>query len=140
MKRLLLLAALFVVVATGCRGPKGSPGGTVKSFFSAIVAQDWDAMAEIASEKSMQKMGSTDRAISFFSRNYTGWLGADVTIDEELIDTSEVNATVHFTCIQTTKENYKEVQYDCSDIYTLVKQDDGKWHLHLPGSTKLRSM
>lgn len=139
MTRLLLLMALLVFTA-GCRGPKGSPGGTVKSFFSAIVAEDWEAMTEIASEKSLQKIGSSDRAMQFFARNYGGWLSADVSIDEELIDTSEVNATVHFTCVQTVKENYKNVDYDCSDIYTLVKQDDEKWHLHLPGSTKLRSM
>ncbi|MFT3711167.1 MAG: nuclear transport factor 2 family protein [Archangium sp.] len=139
MKRLMLLAALLML-APACRGPKGSPGGTVKSFFSAIVANDWDAMTEIASDKSMSKLGSGDRANQWFAKNYRGWVSADVTIDEELIDNSEVNATVHFTCIQTTKENYKEVQYDCSDVYTLVKQADGKWHLHLPGSTKLRSM
>jgi hypothetical protein len=139
MKRLMLLAALLLL-APACRGPKGSPGGTVKSFYSAIVANDWDAMAEIASQKSLQKLGSKERAVQFFSRNYTGYLSADVTIDEELIDTSDVNATVHFTCVETTKENYKEVQYDCSDVYTLVKEDDGKWHLNLPGSTKLRAM
>jgi hypothetical protein len=140
MMRHALLVTFLALVLGGCRGPKGSPGGTVKSFFSAVVANDWDAMAEIASQKSLQKLGSKDRAVQWFSRNYTGWVGADVSIDEELIDTSEVNATVHFTCVQTTKENYKEVQYDCSDVYTLVKEEDGKWHLNLPGSSKLRAM
>ncbi|MGV3625802.1 MAG: hypothetical protein ACO1OB_33635, partial [Archangium sp.] len=92
MRAVLLLALLCLVV--GCRGPKSSPSGSVKSFFSALETQDWSAMADIASEASFRRVGTRDRAIAAFQRDYDGWGNIEVSIKEELIDSDGKQATV----------------------------------------------
>lgn len=139
MKRSLLLLSLLAL-AGGCRGPKGSPGGTVKSFYSCIVAEDWDTMIEILSKDSMAKLGSVSKAQATFARDFSGWHKADISIEEELIDADGKHATVKFECVSTQMVNYKATQFDCSDTYSLVLQDDGNWHLHLPTGKRLRAM
>lgn len=136
--RAALLLASFVVV--GCGGPRGSPGGSVKSFFSALESENWNDAASIASDQSLKKVGSRERAAAAMAHQYSGWTKVDVTIKEELIDSDGRGATVVFDCISTQIENYKEKKYDCSDTWMLVKQDDGKWHLHLPGTNRLRPL
>ncbi len=136
--RMALVASFFALV--GCNGPKGSPGGSVKSFFSSALSQDWDAMAEIASDDSIKRLGSRARAAASFARDFDGWKDVDVTITEETVDADDKHATVSFDCISTQTENYKAKQYDCSDIYRLVKQDDGKWHIDMPGRTRVKPM
>lgn len=139
-----LLRAVLVVSSllmfAGCRGPKGSPGGSVKSFFSSVVAEDWEAMAEIVSDQSLKRIGGKQRALGGFARNYSGWKGADITIVEELEDNDGTQATVIFNCVSTQMVNYKAQKFDCSDTYLLAKQEDGKWHVHLPGATSLKPM
>lgn len=136
--RIALLASFLALV--GCNGPKGSPGGSVKSFFSSVTSRDWEAMSEIISDDSLKRIGTRPRAAASFARDFDGWKEVDVTITEETIDADETHATVSFDCVSMQMENYKARKYDCSDIYRLVKQDDGKWHLHMPGATRVKPM
>lgn len=139
MRAVLPLLASLCLFA-GCRGPRSSPAGSVKSFFSALESQDWSSMADIASDASFKRVGTRERAIATFQRDYDGWDNIDITIKEELIDVDGKSATVIFGCVSTQIINYKEQKFDCSDTWMLVKQDDDKWHLHLPGTTRVRPM
>ncbi len=139
MARLPVLA-LLALAFFACRGPKGSPDSSVKSFFSAAEARDWEAMVDTISEASLKRLGSRPRAMAIFARDFDGWKDVTVTIDEEFIDASGKAATVHFSCVATQLENYKRLQFDCSDVFALVKESDGKWHITLPGTTRLRPM
>lgn len=140
MKRPLLALSLCVLALAGCRGPKGSPEGSVKSFYAAVVAEDWDAMVDTVSEESLKRIGSRAKAAAVFARDFGGWKEVDVTIDDATIDASGDKATVRFECISTQLQNYKPRQYDCSDTFALAKEADGKWHIHLPGGARLRPM
>jgi hypothetical protein len=74
MIRNAVFAAVGVVFAlSSCRGPKGSPEGSVKSFFDAVVAEDWDAMSDTISEQSLTRLGSRARAQATFARDFEGW-------------------------------------------------------------------
>lgn len=139
MKRLVLFSLVTFALA-GCRGPKGSPDSSVKSFYSAVVAEDWDAMVETVSEDSLKRIGSRAKAAAVFARDFSGWKEVDITIDDSIIDASGDKATVRFECISTQLQNYKPKQYDCSDTFALSKESDGKWHIHLPGGARLRPM
>ncbi len=136
---LRLVGLVSLVLLAGCNGPKGSPGGSVKSFFSSIGSKDWHAMAEIISDDSLKRIGTRARAAATFERDFGDWTGVDITINEALEDADGKNATVSFDCISTQMVNYKETKFDCSDIYRLQKQDDGKWHINL-GTTRMRPM
>ncbi len=134
--------ALFAVVAlfalAGCRGPKGSPDSSVKSFYSAAAAKDWASMAETVTKASRQKLGSN--AEKYFRQNFGAWRDIDVTIEDYTIDADGKTATVRFSCVAAQLENYKESYFDCSDALTVVKEEDGKWHVNLPSRQSLRPM
>ena len=125
-----LLAALAV---TACRGPSSSPDGSVKNFYSAIAAEDWSAMAELVTAKSVERLGGRERAAVAFSRQFAGWKSVDVTIDEAFVDKGGKRATVRFTCYAKQIENYKLLEFDCSDTMAADLEEDGKWHVNLPG-------
>ena len=133
----LLLAVTFLGLS-GCRGPKGSPEGSVKSFFSAAVAEDFEAMAETLAVESRQKMGSNPAAR--LSQTFGGWKDVDLTIDDASEDANGKSATVRFTCVASQIENYKLLQFDCSDTVALTKEEDGKWHIILAMGRTLRPM
>lgn len=128
-------AALFLaaLAAAGCRGPSSSPDGSVKNFYSAIAAEDWSAMAELVTAKSQERLGGKERAAAAFSRQFAGWKSVDLTIDEALIDKGGKRATVRFTCYAKQIENYKLLEFDCSDTMGADLEEDGKWHVNLPG-------
>jgi hypothetical protein len=62
-----------------------------------------------------------------------------LTIEDALENADGKSATVRFGCVSTQTINYKAKQFDCSDVFSLVKESDGKWHIHLPGG-RLRPM
>lgn len=136
--RTALVAAVALFALAGCRGPKGSPDSSVKSFFSAAAARDWDSMNETISKASRQKLGSNYE--KYFRQSFGGWRDIDVTIDDYTIDSDGKTATVRFTCVAAQLENYKESYFDCSDAFTVVKEEDGKWHVNLPSRQSLRPM
>ncbi|MFZ5440223.1 MAG: nuclear transport factor 2 family protein [Myxococcota bacterium] len=138
--RLVLLSLVTLATVSGCRGPKGSPEGSVKSFYNAVVAEDWDAMVDTVSQDSLKRIGSREKAAAVFARDFSGWKEVELTIDDSIIDASGDKATVRFECISTQLQNYKPRQYDCSDTFALAKESDGKWHIHLPGGARLRPM
>ena len=72
----LILAASLLSLAA-CRGPKGSPDSSVKSFFSAAVAQDFEAMAETLAAESRQKLGAN--AQGRLGAMFGGWKDVDLT-------------------------------------------------------------
>lgn len=133
---LLLTITLFALAS--CRGPKGSPESSVKSFFNAAVANDFEAMSDTLAVESRRKFGSSPAGR--LSGMFGGWKDVDLTIDDYNEDASGKNATVRFTCVASTIENYKLKQFDCSDTLALVKEEDGKWHIILAMGRTLRPM
>lgn len=131
-----LTFALFAL--SSCLGPKGSPEGSVKSFFKAAVKKDFEAMAETLAQESRQKLGSN--AAAKLAYMFDDWNSCDITIDDYTEDADGKNATVRFTCLATSVVNYKEKQFDCSDNLALVKEEDGKWHVILAMGKTLRPM
>lgn len=136
--RTTLLLAFTLLGLSSCRGPKGSPDGSVKSFFSAAVAQDFDAMAATLAVETRQKLGSS--ATGRLAQMFGGWKDVDLTIDDSSEDANGQSATVRFTCIASQIENYKLFKFDCSDTVALTKEEDGKWHLILALGRTLRPM
>ncbi|MEW5741452.1 MAG: nuclear transport factor 2 family protein [Myxococcota bacterium] len=132
-------AVLLCVSSSGCRGPSGSPQGSVKAFYSAAGAQDWESMANLLSDASLTKLGTTARAQAYFAAQFTGWKNFSVDIDDYTIDADGKNATVRFTCRAEVLERYKVITADCSDVFSLVKQSDG-WHIHLPGAQRIKPL
>lgn len=112
----------------------------MKSFFSSVVARDWESMADTISEASMKRIGSRAKVMAVFARDFDGWEDVDVSIEEATVDASGDGATVRFECVSTQIVKYKEKKFDCSDTFSLAKEADGKWHIHLPGGTRLRPM
>jgi hypothetical protein len=138
MNRTTLLCALTLLTLAGCRGPKGSPESSVKSFFSAAVAQDFESMADTLAVESRQKLGGHVEAR--LAQMFGGWESADVTIDDASEDSDGTSATVRFSCLGTEIVKYKAKEFDCSDVLALVKEDDGKWHIILAMGKTLRPM
>lgn len=136
--RSLLLVVVSLLALAGCRGPKGSPESSVKSFFSAAVAEDFDAMAETLSADSRKKLGAN--AAAKLGGMFSGWEDADIDIEDYSIDVSGQSATVRFKCLGTSLVNYKARQFDCSDTLQLVKEEDDKWHVVLSGGRTLSPM
>jgi hypothetical protein len=136
--RTTLFLAVSLLSLAACRGPKGSPDSSVKSFFSAAVAQDFEAMSETLAAESRKKLGSSPQGR--LSQMFGGWKDVDLTIDDYSEDQDGKNATVHFTCIASQIENYKLLKFDCSDTLGLVKEEDGKWHIILAMGRTLRPM
>jgi hypothetical protein len=133
--RALVLAGLSAM--TACRGPSGSPEGSVKAFYNAAGAQDFEAMVNLLSDSSRAKLGS--KGTAYFAAQFTGWKNFQVDIDDSSIDSDGKNATVRFTCRAEVLDRYKVIAVDCSDVFSLVKQSDG-WHIHLPAAQKLRPL
>lgn len=131
--------AVLGLVCAGCRGPSGSPQGSVEHFYSAASAQDFESMANLLSDPSLKKLGSTGKAQAYFSSQFKGWKNFSVDIDDYTIDSNGQNATVRFTCRAEVIDRYKVVAADCSDVFSLVKQSDG-WHIHLPAAQRLRPL
>ena len=136
--RTALFFAVTLITLASCRGPKGSPEGSVKSFFNAAVAQDFEAMSETLAVESRQKFGS--QPAGRLSQMFGGWSDVDLTIDDYNEDSNGKAATVRFTCVASQIENYKLVQFDCSDTLALVKEEDGKWHIILAMGRTLKPM
>ena len=136
--RTTLLLAVSLLSLAACRGPKGSPDSSVKSFYSAAVAQDFEAMADTLAAESRQKLGAN--AAGRLGGMFGGWKDVDLTIDDYTEDSNGKSATVRFTCIASQIENYKLLKFDCSDTLALTKEEDGKWHIILAGGRTLRPM
>lgn len=136
--RAALLFAVTLISLTSCRGPKGSPEGSVKSFFNAAVAEDFQAMADTLAVESRKKLGSSPAGR--LAAMFEGWNDVDLTIDDYNEDANGKTATVRFSCVASTIQNYKLVQFDCSDTLALVKEEDGKWHIILAMGRTLRPM
>ncbi len=136
--RTTLLFAVTLLGLSSCRGPKGSPDGSVKSFYSAAVAEDFEAMSEILAAESRQKLGS--QATGRLGQMFGGWKDVDLTIDDSSEDANGQSATVRYTCIASQIENYKLLKFDCSDTVALTKEEDGKWHIILAIGRTLRPM
>ncbi len=65
MRRALLLSGVLGLV--GCYGPKGSPDGTVESFYAACDNRKWSAMADMLAPESLKRFGNKDNAAAFFN-------------------------------------------------------------------------
>ncbi|HEX8702232.1 MAG TPA: nuclear transport factor 2 family protein [Myxococcaceae bacterium] len=138
MSRAVVLSALSVLVLTACHGPKGSPEGTIKSFFSAAEAQDFEAMAEMLDVDSRAKLGSMEKITAFYADTYSFTSDLDLEIADSRIIREDDEAVVQFNCTVWFRERGKqEYKSDCSDTYTM-KYRDGKWYVVLPETQRLR--
>jgi hypothetical protein len=137
MSRTVLLTTLVCLALAGCNGPKGSPEGSVKSFFSAAEDQDWGTMVEIIEPDSIKKVGA-QRVQSFYADMFKDVRSVDVSIQEVRIVHPDQEAVVSFQCTATFRA-LGQMAYDrgCADIYTL-KYRDGSWYIVLPATQQLR--
>ena len=138
MSRAALVSALSVVVLSACYGPKGSPEGTIKSFFSAAESHNFEAMAEMLHSSSRSKLGSIEQIAAFYEDTY----GFTTDIDLDIIDSRMIKeddeAVVQFKCtVWFRQRGQMEKKAGCSDTYSL-KYDDGKWYVVLPETQRLR--
>jgi len=138
MSRAVLLAALGAVVLSACHGPKGSPEGTIKSFFSAAESHDFEAMAEMLDVSSQQKLGSIERIAAYYEETYAFTSDLDLEIVGSRIIREDDEAVVQFKCtVWFRQRGQQEKKAGCSDTYSL-KYRDGKWYVVLPETQRLR--
>lgn len=137
MSRAPLLTALVCFALAGCSGPKGTPEGSVKSFYSAAEDHDWATMVGIIEPDSLQKVGA-QRVQSFYADMFKDVRDVSISIQEIRIVHPEKEAVVSFQCTATFRA-LGQMPYDrgCADIYTL-KYRDGKWYIVLPATQQLR--
>ncbi|WP_224244469.1 nuclear transport factor 2-like protein [Hyalangium gracile] len=138
MSRAVLIAALGFSLFAGCGGPKSSPEGTVKSFYSTIESQDWLDLAEMVDADSLSKSGGPQRVAAFYYSIFQDVRDIDLTIEEALVQVPNQQAAVKFKCTATFRA-LGEMPYDrdCSDILPL-RWRDGKWYIVVPGTGGLR--
>jgi hypothetical protein len=134
----LVLSLSLLVGLGGCRGPKGAPDSSVKSFYSAVSAQDFEAMAATLAQPSLAKLGGPGRAQVLLADQFGGWSDVEVSVEDWSIDRDERQATVRFVCSAQVIRNYKPVRIDCSETLPLLKESDGKWHVVLGTNHGLR--
>src|SRR4051812_31046544 len=92
-------AAVVVVLSLalgGCNGPKGSPGRTLSSFFSAAEDKDYEAMAGMVHPESIRVTGSAKNAERFLAEYYSQCHKYDYTVGEvvEAAEAKQATATV----------------------------------------------
>lgn len=140
MRRALLLTGVLGLV--GCYGPKGSPDGTVESFYAACDNRKWEAMADMLAPETLKKFGnSKENAAAFFNDNYNYVKDISATVDASHEVKPDKEAVVRFNC-QATIRAPKDVEAhdeDCGDTYTL-KNYDGKWYIILPATQRFSTM
>lgn len=140
MRRALLLTGVLGLM--GCHGPKGSPDGTVESFYSAADSKKYEAMAEMLAPETLKKFGNRKgNAAAYFADDYAFVKGIDAEVDESLEVKPGKEAVVRFKCtVSIRPPNEPEAQdEDCSDTWTL-KNVDGKWYIVLPQTQRMRTM
>lgn len=139
MRRALLLTGVLGLMA--CHGPKGSPNGTVESFYSACDSRKWDAMANMLAPESIKRFGSKANAAAFFAELYYEMKSIDAEINESIEVKPGKEAVVRFNCTASVrpKQDPDPHDEDCGDTYTL-KNIDGKWYIVLPATQRIRTM
>ncbi|WP_224361346.1 nuclear transport factor 2 family protein [Hyalangium versicolor] len=138
MPRAVLLAALGLTLVAGCGGPKGSPEGTIKSFYSTIESQDWMDLAEMVDPDSLSKSGGPQRVAAFYYSVFQDVRDIDLSIDEALVTRPDEEAAVRFKCTATFRAlGQMPYDRDCSDTIAL-RWHDGKWYIVVPGTGGLR--
>ncbi len=137
MSRSVILTTLACFALVGCNGPKGSPEGSVESFYSAAEKHDWETMVEIIDPDSLRKVGA-QRVQAFYADLFKDVRSVSVSIQDTRIVHPDQEAVVSFQCTATFRA-LGEQPYDrgCADIYTL-KYRDGKWYIVLPATQQLR--
>jgi uncharacterized protein YchJ len=138
MSRAVLLSIVSLLVLSACYGPKGSPEGTIKSFFSAAEAQNFEAMAEMLDPASRAKLGSLEQIAAYYEDTYLFTSDLDLDIVDSRIIKEDDEAVVQFKCTVWFRERGKqEYKRGCSDTYSL-KYRDGSWYVVLPETQRLR--
>lgn len=140
MRRALLLTTGVLTLA-GCYGPKGSPEGTVESYYSACDHKKWDAMADMIADESVKRIGSREKAAAYFADFYGYVKGIDITIEDHVEVKPGKEAVVRFNCTASIRPPQDPDPHDegCGDTYTL-KNQDGKWYIVLPETRRFGTM
>ena len=138
MSRAALFAVLGLGLFVGCNGPKSSPEGTVKSFYSTIESQEWMELSTMIDPESLQKSGGPSRAAAFYYSVYQDIRDIDLDIQEAIITRPDESAAVKFKCTATFRAlGEMPHKNDCSDTLSL-RWHDGKWYIMVPGTEALR--
>lgn len=137
--RTLLLTSAIALTALSCNGPKGSPQGSIESYYDAAASKDWSTMAGMLTAESLRTAGGPDRAAAFLEANLARCTRFKVDVGEVLITKGGDTASAPVTCQCRLigQNDHKEYWAGCSATYQLKKQSDGKWYVTLPGSTPL---
>lgn len=140
MRRALLLTGVLGLM--GCHGPKGSPEGTIESFYSAADSKKYEAMAEMLAPETIRKFGNRrSNAAAYFAEMYTDVKGVDAEVQETRYVKPDKEAIVRFDCTASIRPPAEPSAHDedCGDIWTL-KNVDGKWYIILPETQKMRTV
>jgi hypothetical protein len=138
MTRAVMTAALGLMLFTGCTGPKSSPDGTVKAFYSAIESEAWTDLPSMVDPESIQKSGGAPRVSAFYYSIFQDIQNIDLTIEESLVQRPDEQAAVKFKCTATFRAlGQMPHDQDCSDTLSL-RWHDGKWYIMVPGTGGLR--
>ncbi len=138
MSRAVMTAALGLLLFPGCNGPKSSPEGTVKSFYSAIESENWKDLPSMVDPDSIQKSGGAQRVSAFYYSIFADVRNIDISIEEALVQRPNEEAAVKFKCTATFRAlGQMPYDKDCSDILAL-RWHDGKWYIVVPGTGGLR--
>ncbi len=133
---------LLLLLPVACRGPKGNPKASVESYFAAANARDYEAMARTLATDSVAKLGSPEKAATYLAYVFEGWSQFEIEVEDWAVAADDKTATVRFKCtgMVVNARDLKLHPGSCSDVYSLVKEPDGKWHVVLPETQKLRPM
>jgi len=134
MRRLLLLS--LALAATGCNGPKETCEGTVKSYFSTLKSQDFEAMYPLLVPEHRAKFSSVERFQRAMGKLWEG--SKDFKLGVAEISEGSNTCIARGMLKYTIKVMGSEARdYDDYVSWTLQKGKDGLWYIQLPGLEKV---
>ena len=141
MRRASLLSLSLCVLACS-NGPKGSPGGTIESYYDAANDKDWPTMVGMLAPETLKRIGSPAKMAKYLETSFENWDEFDVEIDDVRVNNDGKTGTVQFTCRAQVfnLRDRKNHPGTCNDLWSVVKQDDGNWYIVLPESQRLKPM
>lgn len=140
--RLPALALALSLIAGCSNGPKSSPEGSVESYYDAANDQDFEAMVSILAPESLKRIGSKEKAMAHLQASFDGWSDFDVDVQDVRLDTSEKTGVVQFNCTAKVffQKDRKHHPAGCNDLWSVIRQDDGRWYIVLPEAQRLKPM
>lgn len=136
----LLPSALFLW--SSCSGPSSDPGNTIESYYDEASDSDWESMVDHLAPETLKRIGSRAKMARYLEESFANWTDFDIDVEEVRLNTDEKTGTVKFQCTGQVffHRDRKYHPGRCDDLWSVVKQDDGRWYIVLPESQRLRPM